>query len=51
MTPQPHFLSHLKAQRLTEELAVAQKKVKEYEDLCMWLNSSDCVADLDLFFV
>lgn len=35
MSPQPHFISHLKAQRLSEELAVAQKKVDEYEDMCM----------------
>jgi hypothetical protein len=28
------FPSHLKLQRLTEELDAAQKKLKAYEDLC-----------------
>ena len=33
-TVEPDFPFHLKVQRLTEELASAQKKLREYEDLC-----------------
>src|SRR5258707_1185195 len=45
MSSQLHFISHLKAQRLSEELAVAQKKVKEYEDMCMLSSLSIATVD------
>lgn len=42
-TVPPYFSSHFLAQRLTEELAVAQKKLEEYEDLSMFPSPiTDC---------
>jgi hypothetical protein len=40
-TLEPDFPFHLKAQRLAEELASAQKKLREYEDLC-----TCCINDI-----
>src|SRR5258707_15678936 len=48
ITVQADFTSHLKLRRLTDRLDVAEKKLKEYEELCRYSSVDHLLRNLIL---